>query len=57
MGDIPARQAAAEWWSVHGFSVKGAPLPALRQQFGLSALDAIEALKLGNALGRARALR
>jgi hypothetical protein len=56
MGDIPARQAAAEWWSVHGLSVKGAPLPALRQQFGLSALDAIEALKLGNALRRAGAL-
>jgi len=47
---VDAITKAALWLSVHRDAYTGALIPVLRARFSLSALEAIEALKQGNAL-------
>lgn len=55
-GNSPAMEAAIEWLALHRDTITGAPIPAVRAKFGLSNLEAIEALRRGRALRNARAM-
>lgn len=49
-------QAAAEWLSVHRDEIAGAPIPFVKEKFGLNNAEAIDALTRGRNLRYARAL-
>lgn len=45
-------QVSAHWLSSHRHECTGALIPFVRERFPLTLLEAIEAVKLGNALAR-----
>ena len=55
LGELsPAVITAANWIAKYGDTIKGAPVPVVRAKFGLSPLEAVDALRHGRVLRDAR---